>query len=70
MGLCGFGQDEALVDDHLDVAARGSAEQLLVNLFGMIAAGSVVLVLQRWTWRRWGRLVWFNARGRLVKPGS
>ncbi|GAA4348406.1 DUF389 domain-containing protein [Angustibacter luteus] len=49
---------------------RGSAEQLLINLVGMIAAGTIVLVLQRWVWRRWGRLVRFNARGRLTRPGG
>ena len=47
---------------------RGSAAQLVINLAGMIAAGTLVLVLQRWIWARWGRLVRFNAKGRLVRP--
>jgi uncharacterized hydrophobic protein (TIGR00271 family) len=47
---------------------RGSGAQLVINLVGMIAAGTLVLVLQRWVWARWGRLVRFNAQGRLVRP--
>ncbi|WP_426563018.1 DUF389 domain-containing protein [Angustibacter sp. McL0619] len=47
---------------------RGSGAQLLLNLVGMIAAGAIVLVLQRVVWARWGRLVRFDARGRLIRP--
>ena len=50
---------------------RGSAAQLLINLDrddrGRHASSCV---LQRWIWRRWGRLVRFNSRGRLVRPGG
>jgi uncharacterized hydrophobic protein (TIGR00271 family) len=47
---------------------RGSAAQLVINLTGMIAAGTLVLVLQRWVWARWGRLVRFSPQGRLIRP--
>jgi uncharacterized hydrophobic protein (TIGR00271 family) len=32
--------------------AGGSAEQLLINLTGIIASGTLTLLVQRWAWRR------------------